>query len=322
MGEGGGSAWARGVGSMGSLLAGRAAMIPTQPVFDSMLGARLSDDGARWLRAACEELGAGVPADRMASLLSMASRRVPRGALEPAAHEIDAAGRALGGWNPERWTTLDAVRVRLLLSHPEVGGGAFEDALEECFRFADAGELVALYRALAHLPKGERFVWRAGEGCRTNMRNVFEAVACDTPYPARYLDDVAWRQLVIKAVFIEAPLWRVHDLDRRLSPELARMALDLADERRSAGRPIQPELWLCVGPHGGARGMRAMEHEISRDDPRARRAAALALGRAGASDRLRKFAAGESDPAVQGTIESAIAGRCDQTAFAALEGRE
>jgi hypothetical protein len=44
----------------------------------------------------------------------------------------------------------------------------------------------------------------------------------------------------------------VHGLDERLSGELARMALDLADERRSAGRPVNPLLWLCLGAHGGA----------------------------------------------------------------------
>jgi hypothetical protein len=133
------------------------------------------------------------------------------------------------------------------------------------------------------LPANARLAAYAGQGCRTNMRTVFEAVACDSPYPSRYFDDVAWRQLVIKSVFIDVPLWRVEGLDERLSPELARMALDLADERRSAGRPVPPQLWLCLGRYGGERAMKALHHELESGAVRARAAALLALGRAGAS---------------------------------------
>ena len=256
---------------------------------------------------------------RWASLFSMASRHAPRGGLEPTETERAEASRLVPGWNPERWTTLEALRVRLVLTHPDLEGDGFPADLEECFRFADGGELTALYRSLGHLPKGERFVWRAGEGCRTNMRTVFEATACDTPYPAKYFDDVAWRQLVIKAVFVEAPLWRVWGLDGRLSEELARMALDLADERRSAGRKVHPELWLCLGRHGGPRGRRALEHELRNDEPMSRRAAALALARAGEGERLRQSYNAESDPGVRETIERALAGRCDQSTFAVFE---
>lgn len=298
-------------------------MIPTLPVFDLMLGRRLSENGAAWLASARTEVEAGASGERLASLLSMASRHAPRGDLSPTREECADAERALAGWNPERWSTLEALRVCLLIRHPATSDDAFGGILEECFRYADGSELTALYRSLAHFPAGERFVWRAGEGCRTNMRTVFEATACDTPYPARYFDDVAWCQLVIKAVFIEAPLWRVHGLDQRLSSELARMALDLADERRSAGRRIQPELWLCMGTHGGERALAALEVEMETEHLPSRRAAALALGRAEQHDRLRKLLDVERDAAMRETIESALAGRCDQSAFAIFEaGRD
>jgi len=288
-----------------------------------MLERRLPAGDAGWLREARGEISSGAGAERLASLLSIASRYAPRGDLSPSAGERAEAHRLLPGWNPERWSALEALRVHLLLAHPSVDQPEFSGVLEECFRYADAAELTALYRSLAHLPAGERFTWRAGEGCRTNIRPVFEATACDTPYPEVYFDDVAWRQLVIKAVFIGAPLWRVYGLDRRLSRELARMALDLADERRSAGRVVPPALWLCLGAHGGDRGLAALVREMSSEDTRSRRGAALGLGRAGAGDHLHEFLSREGDPAVRDALESAISGRCDQAAFAMLDiGRD
>ena len=287
---------------------------------DEMLALRGGEPVRAWLGDRFAEIGAGVSDDRFAQWISLASRFAPRGPLSPDPAECRAADAAVPGWNPERWTALEAVRVRLVLARSDLEQASCVAALEEAFRHADVGELCALYRALGLLPDGARFARRAGEGCRTNMTSVFEAVACDTPYPARHQDDDAWRQLVIKAVFIDAPLWRVYGLDGRLSPELARMALDLADERRSAGRPVQPELWMCLGGHGGERARTSIERELDAGNPHAsgRRAAALALARAGERERLKQLLETERDPAVRATLRGALDGRYDARAFAPL----
>ncbi|MEO6711627.1 MAG: EboA domain-containing protein, partial [Planctomycetota bacterium] len=161
-------------------------------------------------------------------------------------------------------------------------------------------------------------------GARTNIRAVFESAICDTPYPVRWFDDTAWRQCVIKALFIEAPLWRVHGLDTRLDSELARMALDLAEERRSAGRHVNPQLWLCLGPHAGERGLRALLLELEQGNPQARAAAALGLGRLDAKTREKAgipgLIAAEKDPDVQAALRQARLGQVSQSAFRPWDG--
>jgi len=291
-------------------------------VLRRMLAPRLAQRAARWLDDATGELEAGVDGARFSALVAVASRHARSAApLAPSAAEREAAARALEGWNPERWTLLEALRVALVLANFErdVESGAV--ALEEAFRFADEGELCALYRSLALLPEPRRFVWRAGEGCRSNMRSVFEAVALDTPFPVTWFDDVAWRQAVIKCIFVGAPLWRMWGLDTRLSPELARMALDLADERRSAHRPVQHELWLCLGPHVDDRALASLERELDPANPHTlgRRAAVRALARAGRRDRLEALLERERDRAVVGAIESALAGDTSSAAFRELD---
>ena len=155
------------------------------------------------------------------------------------------------------------------------------------------------------------------------MLTVFEANACDTPFPALHLDEIAWRQLVIKAIFVGAPLWRVHGLDRRIDAELARMALDLVDERTSAHREVQPELWLCLGEHGGERGRLAMEAELSRSTSTAlgRAGACLGLARSGRGDIVRTYAENETDPLVSDTIQLALDDRFDQKIWRRLVER-
>lgn len=297
-------------------------MSATREFLFAKLARGLPPPAHAWLEAAAREIAGGVPSVRFAGLVSLASRHVPRGELGWSGTEIAQAFDLCEGWNPERWSALDTARVLLVLSRSDLREASAVDALEDTFRYADAGEFVALYRSLAHLPEPRRFAWRAGEGCRTSMRTVFEAAACDTPFPVRYFDEIAWRQMVIKCLFVGAPLWRVHGLDTRLDAELARMALDLADERRSAGRDVPHELWLCLGRVSGERGLAALERELAGANSLGRRAASFALVRAGAVESLKACLAREKDPAVVQTMHAALKGRIHPGVFRELDPAE
>ena len=85
------------------------------------------------------------------------------------------------------------------------------------------------------------------EACRSNVRDVFLAIACDNDYPARYFPDAAFNQMVMKALFSNVELACVRNLASRLNPELRRMALDYAAERRAAGRTVPFDIALAMG---------------------------------------------------------------------------
>ncbi len=302
-------------------MAASATLDASASVLGGLLEPRLDARGARWLAERSALLaGPGGPA-RLAESLSLASRFAPRGPLAPTADERARAAAACPGWNPERWSLLEAVRVALVLATAAGHAGELPAALEDAFRYADEGELCALYRSLQFLPQGERFAWRAAEGCRTNMQTVFRADVCDTGYPVRHFDDIAWRQMCVKAIFVGAPLWRVYGLDGRRDAELTRMVLDAAEERRSAGRPISPELWLCVTPSEPGRARRALAAEIAAGAGPGRTAAVLALGRIGAVAELEELA-GSADPDLSAVARRALAGDHSQSAWQALREDE
>lgn len=277
------------------------------------------EKGLVWFEKTCAEVSGGVSETRFAGLISMASRFARRKPIGVSGSALAQASALVTGWNPERWTALDLLRVGLVLARQDLEEDSGPRAILSAIRCADVGELCALYRSMAFVPRPEDYLWQAGEGCRSNMNDVFEAMACDHPFPAAHFDEVAWRALVIKAVFIGAPLWRVHGLDARLSEELALVALDLADERRSAGRDVAPELWMCLGAHGGARALESLELEAAAPRPESRRAAVLGLARAGQSDRLDSLRSNERDATVLATIERAQTGHSTQSEFRPLQ---
>lgn len=119
--------------------------------------------------------------------------------------------------------------------------------VDETFRTGDSDERVALLGVLAMLPRPESHVDTAVEACRSNVVTVFEAVACENPYPGRYFPDLSFNQMVLKALFLGVALSRIVGLDQRRSQELARMAADYAAERKAAGRAVPADIDLAMG---------------------------------------------------------------------------
>jgi hypothetical protein len=103
---------------------------------------------------------------------------------------------------------------------------------------AEVTELVGILKGFAVFPAPALLLGRAREGVRTSMQPVFEAIACRNPYPLVYFDEPAWNQMVVKCVFMGAPIEGISGLAQRRNSELVQMLADLAAERRAAGRPM------------------------------------------------------------------------------------
>lgn len=149
-------------------------------------------------------------------------------------------------WFPQYWTIDRAVRTWLLLSL-NLDNQQYLDVIKQLLNTADVRELTALYQALPFLPNPEQYYHLATEGVRSNMTDVFNAIALYNFYPAAYFDELAWNQMILKALFVGSPLARIQGLEQRTNLTLATMLIDYACERVSANRSVSPELWQIVG---------------------------------------------------------------------------
>jgi hypothetical protein len=273
------------------------------------LEARLDAPAMEWLRTQCARLEADAPESALHLAFGQAPRKVGdrKGArLDLSGAEQAEAFAIHAGWNLREWTVDQAARAALLLSLP--AGEKTVAAILALHQTADLGEHVALVRALFLLPVAKDVLHIAREGIRSNMGDVFAAISQHNPYPAAHFDDIAWNQMAAKCVFTGVPLRAVHGLDERANEALARMLLDLAQERRAAGRRLSPEAWRCIVPF--SRFEREGEVLVFLADMLARggveaRAAALALHEAptAAGRLLLKAAAPEILPLLEaGTL--------------------
>jgi hypothetical protein len=246
-------------------------------LLQAWLRRQLPGDAANWLQAQAGVV-AGAESDRAVFLaISLVHRRIGKDDLALSAADVAAADKARPGWRPAGWSLDQAARIFLVL----VAGGSparFAERLEQLFATADVGELIAFYRGLPLYPEQPRYMERAGEGLRTNMKAVFEAVAHKNPYPAEQFDEHRWNQMVVKALFIGSSLHPIQGIERRWNADLTRMLCDYAHERWAAGRPVSYELWRGVGRHADKAAVNDLVRVLDGGAPIERQAAALALG--------------------------------------------
>jgi hypothetical protein len=195
----------------------------------ALLRARIDAPATRWL----DEAMSSTSSDELCRAYTAAPKHVGRAPI--GAREYD-------GWNAD-----DAARCVLLLGAAErLEPQAFAAAAVECFERGDSREQQSWLRALSLMPEPERFRETAVDACRTNIVPLFESIACENPYPARFFPELSFNQLVLKAMFNNIALARIVGLRDRSNAELTRMAADYAAERRAAGRSVPPDIALAM----------------------------------------------------------------------------
>lgn len=241
---------------------------------------RLDAASVRWLREAVASVaGSGTDRD-LFRCVSLVSRKLGKAPLAPNDEACAAAAALRPGWDPSPWRVDQAARIRLLLAAAS-DSDRFARRLDQLCATADVDELVAFYRGLPLYPDPPRHRLRAAEGLRSNMKVVFEAVAHHNPYPAEQLPQEAWNQMVLKALFVGSALDPIVGLDRRANAALARMLGDYAHERWAARRPVNAELWRCVGPFAAGPLLDDLQRLLDSGTPPEQAAAVLALRDAG-----------------------------------------
>jgi len=207
---------------------------------------------------------------------SQASRFFLKDPLKLSDAKKNKAVQLVEGFDPSHWNLLQSARTYLLL-HLNLEQEDWLEAVNQLFETGDLYEQAALYAALPMLPFQEELLPRAIDGCRTNMTLVFDAIALNNPFPRRNFPELNWNQLVLKAIFMQRPLYQIQGLEERRDRALAEIASDFAHERWAAGRNVMPELWRLVVPFMNDQYLADLRQVLSSTDSLEQEGGALAL---------------------------------------------
>lgn len=251
------------------------------------LARRLDAEALGWVDEQAARIAEAPSSIAMARAVGLAPRRVGRELLQLDEAEMARAHDVRPGLDARNWTLEQAARTLFALASYVGAEESFASRIETLARSGEIGEQIALLRGLPLYPRSQELLVLAGEGIRSAMQPVYEAVAHRNPYPAENFTEPMWNQMVVKALFIGSTLAPVQRLDERRNSDLARMLVDYAHERWAAQRDVKPELWRCVGPFAStADDFADLMRVFNFGGEKERKAAALALAECPTPDAL------------------------------------
>jgi hypothetical protein len=210
---------------------------------------------------------------------AMIPRKTGKGIVRLSDEQQGRLQSILFGFSINDWTIDRLGRVWLLANLDPPDKERYFSQVESLFLSAEVSELVALYSSLPLLAYPQFWVKRCAEGIRSNIGHVLEAIMYNNPYPAAWLDEPAWNQMVLKAIFTDKQIRFIIGLDRRANKELAIILLDYARERWAANRTVNPQLWRLTGKFIDERFFQDIKREFQSEDIATRKAVALAISK-------------------------------------------
>ncbi|MBM3426402.1 MAG: hypothetical protein FJX97_05360 [Bacteroidetes bacterium] len=253
------------------------AAAPIQEFLKQALAASTEPTSLSWLMEQAEKIKVSSSPNPFFLAFSRASRYFNK---ERVSWVDPASGLLPKGVDLSTWDCLQVARIYLVLQLP-FQNESWQAILQQLFETGDMYEQQALYAALPLFPNAEGLLPRAIEGCRTNMSLVFDAIALRNPYPSQFFPEANWNQLVLKAIFMQRPLYLIQDLDHRRNAALAAMATDFAHERWAAGRAVMPEVWRLIVPFMGPQYLDDLKKVLESTDATEQKAGALAAYQSG-----------------------------------------
>jgi len=223
-------------------------------LFQEILARKLSPEGYAWLQAKGATLQEGVKPAELSRIFSQVPRFASRAIAEEVSQDMraelsqdmPAAPAQLRLHETGEWNTDTLCRVWLLLQVPAQDKSKYVGIIDPLFSGAEVNELVALYKALELLAYPEYWITRCEEGVRSNIGSVLEAIMYNNAYPAVYLSEAAWNQMILKAFFTEKDVRQIRGLKQRNNPALKETLADYVQERLAAGRSVNPEIYKLM----------------------------------------------------------------------------
>jgi hypothetical protein len=245
-------------------------------LFTKIIERNVSPDAFTWLHDKANQ-SAGANNNYQ---LNLSFTAIPRktGKKEIVLEESDTnqIHKLFPGFSFQHWTIDRLSRVWLLMQLVSDDRASYISRIENLFLQAEMNEQVALYSSLPFLAYPESWKLRCAEGIRSNIGTVLEAIMYYNPYPAQYLDEPAWNQLIMKAFFTDKKVNLITGLDERANQNLANILFDYVEERWAAHRIVNPQIWRLAGPFLDADHFYMMEKLFEDGNETDKQAAALA----------------------------------------------
>ena len=173
---------------------------------------------------------------------ALVNKKIPRDLVQPTLEQVKSFHRINSEFTIENWTLDQLCRLSLLMNYPLLN----LQNLTKLISVADTQEQITIYKSIFYLENSSQYTPLAVDGIRTNVTDIFDSIALKNLYPTKYFSQDQWNQMVLKAIFMERPIYQIKGIDLRKNKKLAHILFDYARERWAASRRVTPELWRMI----------------------------------------------------------------------------
>lgn len=212
-------------------------------IFLQILQRNLSAEAIEWLLNKTALIVAEDKSVQLHLCFSHLPRIASKKTIEILDQESQQITELLPGFTISNWTLDKLSRVWLLMQLPSDNRETYVKKINGLFAAAEMNEQIALYSALPLYHYPEEWIAKCEEGIRSNIGTVLDAIMYHNPYPAKFLSQQAWNQLVLKAFFTEKDVNLIVGLNERVNEALIATLEDYIQERLAAGRTVAPEIY-------------------------------------------------------------------------------
>ncbi len=212
----------------------------------AVLKKNMKADAFLWLEDKVESLKVAADSYPLRLVFAQLPKFTGKQVVKLTATELAVINSVLLGFTMQDWTLERICRVWVLMKLPKEEKISYLQKINDLFDSAEMNELVALYAALPVLSYAEEWVSRCEEGIRSNIGSILEAIMYNNPYPAHFLSEDAWNQMVLKAFFTDKDVHQIVGLQERANPKLAATLKDYIEERLAAHRTVNPEIYKLL----------------------------------------------------------------------------
>ena len=214
-----------------------------QEQFNTLIKSKFNSKELDWINSKTAIISETNSGSKFGVFFSLASRFINNEQPVWDKSDLEKLEKIYPGFENASWSKLNMARV-LLMTALDISVN--KKILINFFEIAEMKEQTSLYKGLYVLLNASEFEGQYAEGIRTNMVNVFDAIACGNPFAKAYLQEDAWNQLVLKSLFLDRKLYTIQGIDQGKNENLANMLQDFVKERWAAGRQVSFEIWRMI----------------------------------------------------------------------------
>lgn len=215
-------------------------------LFLQIIRQNLRGDALEWLKTKVELIKTEEKSTQLNLTFSHLPRLAGKQPIVLHAEDKTKIAQLLPGFSLKEWTADRLSRVWLLMQLSDEYKETYIKKISGLFIGSEMNEQIALYSALPFLSYADEWVSRCEDGIRSNIGTVLEAIMYHNPYPAHFLSEGAWNQLVLKAFFTDKDVYCIVGLNERSNHALADTLSDYVQERLAAHRTVNPEIYKLI----------------------------------------------------------------------------